>query len=81
MSCSNELTIFNVYPIDLVPITELKTEDFESITKPLVEKVSFEQQYNSRQSSNYPLRGQVGYSHTVFIDEPYDEYVCFVYSF
>ncbi len=42
-----------------MPITELKPDDLESIDQTLVEKVSFEQQYNSRNARNYPLRGKV----------------------
>ncbi len=44
---------------DLVPITELKPEDFGSVDQTKVEKVSFEQDYNSRNQINYPLRGKV----------------------
>ncbi len=44
---------------NLVPITDLKPDDLESVNQTLVEKVSFEQQYNSRNKTNYPLRGRV----------------------
>jgi len=44
---------------NLVPVTDLKPDDLESINQTLVEKVSFEQEYNSRNTTNYPLRGRV----------------------
>lgn len=44
---------------NLVPITDLKAEDLDTVDQTLVEKVSFEQQYNSRNQTNYPLRGRV----------------------
>ena len=43
----------------LVPVTDLKTEDFQTTNQTHVEKVSFEQDYNSRNEQNYPLRGKV----------------------
>ena len=45
----------------LVPITELKPDSVQPASQTLVEKVSFDQQYNSRNPNNYPLRGRVGH--------------------
>jgi len=48
----------HVRTIGIVPVTDLKPEDLESINQTLVERVSFEQQYNSRNAKNYPMRGR-----------------------
>lgn len=42
-----------------MPITDFKPENLGPVNQKLVEKVSFEQQYNSRKTQNYPLRGRV----------------------
>ena len=42
-----------------MPVTDLKSEDFQTTNQTHVEKVSFEQDYNSRNERNYPLRGKV----------------------
>ena len=46
-----------------VPITELKVDHYDAEPRTLVERVSFEQQYNSRNDTNYPLRGRVSFFH------------------
>ncbi|CAF0979503.1 unnamed protein product [Rotaria sordida] len=57
---------FHIRTVGIVPITDLKPENLESVDQTLVEKVSFEQQYNSRNFTNYPLRGR---RHGAFVIE------------
>ncbi|CAF2583154.1 unnamed protein product [Rotaria sp. Silwood2] len=57
---------YHIRTVGIVPITDLKSENLESVNQTLAEKVSFEQQYNSRDATNYPLRGR---RHGAFVIE------------
>ncbi|CAF5173936.1 unnamed protein product, partial [Rotaria magnacalcarata] len=47
----------HIRTVGIVPITDLKPDDFGPVNQTHVEKVSYEQQYDSRNAANYPLRG------------------------
>ncbi|CAF1002991.1 unnamed protein product [Adineta ricciae] len=44
--------------VGIVPITDYKPDNLQSVNQKLTEAVSFEQQYDSRSATNYPLRGK-----------------------
>lgn len=45
----------------IVPITEYKNNGPESQERVFVDKMSFDHNYDSRDASNYPVRGKVGF--------------------
>ncbi|CAF0869619.1 unnamed protein product [Adineta steineri] len=48
----------HIRTVGVVPITDLKPENLQKINQQLVEGISYEQQYNSRSDTNYPVRGR-----------------------
>ncbi|CAF0859075.1 unnamed protein product, partial [Didymodactylos carnosus] len=60
----------NTEAVGIVPVTEMKQKGREQINQKLVEKVSFENQYDSRTDTNYPLRGRRHGAFVVDLLEP-----------